>query len=265
VPTDALKPTEGADPVRVYQLRDDVEADGYLDKPLDTLDSTTLLDGHTREGAAKLSGFRHLPVLNHVHTDLGCATWSIVNRYPVKQVDPWPQFLEMPLEDFLRTRSSLAFAIGIVSLEDGLCRVFPKRGGLGETLALQNDLYRVFAETTNGLPIERYKDDEVPPALNLCQQKFGTQSQILLYPDFSPEQIREVAQAGLKVAPGATRFGFPYRVANLRVPLWLLRSSESTERKNKRLQSVLCACPLTSFDGETFIPQGLHSAAYEEV
>jgi len=168
----------------------------------------------------------------------------------------------MALEDFLHARSDLPFAACIVSLGDGLSRVFPRNESLKATLAKQNDLYNAFAQTTDDQPITRFPDD-FPRALSLWQGRFGIQGKILLYPTFSPEQILEVADVGLKVAPGATRFGFPYRVTNLRVPLWLLRSNESTERKNQRLQAILDTHPLISFDGESFFPQGIDSADWE--
>jgi hypothetical protein len=265
VPVSTLRPTEGADPVRVDQLRRQIGADGYLNEPLDTVGTKTLLNGHTRRKAAGALGCRHLLVLDHPPADVTCATWSILNRYPVTGGERWRGAIEMHFDEFLGARDSLPFATSILALEDGICRVFPQDKVLKETLIRQNDLYQVFARTTNGQPIERFPDNDFPPALNLCRQKFGAAGEILLYPAFSPERILEVAEAGLKVAPGATRFGFPFRVTNLRMPLWLLRSSESTERKNERLQAVLRAHPLTSFDGETLIPQGLDATAYQEV
>lgn len=265
VPTSTIKPTEGADPVRVNDVRNDLEADGYLNEPLDTVGTETLLNGHTRHTAAGLLGFRHLLVLDHPIADVTCATWSILNRYPVTEGDRWRGSIEMPFGEFLRVRGSFSFTTCVLMLEDGVCRVFPRDKELKETLVRQNDLYQVFARTTNGKPIERLSDDDLPQALNLCRQQFGTDGEILFYPAFPPEQILDVAQAGLKVAPGATRFGFSWRVTNLRVPLWLLRSSESTERKNERLQAVLRVHPLTSFEGKTFIPQGLDATAYLEV
>jgi hypothetical protein len=265
VPVSSLRPTEEADSARVDQLRRQIEAEGYLNEPLDTVETATLLNGHTRHKAAGVLGCRHLLVLDHPITDLTCATWLILNRHPMTEGDRWQGAIEMPFEEFLRARGSFPFMTCVLTLEDGVCRVFPRAKELKETLVRQNDLYQVFARTTNGRPIERFPDDDLPPALNLCRPQFGTEGEILLYPAFSPEQIVDVAQAGLKVAPGATRFGFSRRVTNLRVPLWLLRSSESTERKNERLQAALRAHPLTSFDGETFIPQGLDATAYLEV
>jgi len=264
VPIDAPRPTEGADPACVDRLRNKIEADDYLDEPLDTVEKGPLVNGHTRDGALHLLDSRDVLVLDHSIADLTCATWSILNRYPAISANRWPEpFIEMPLEDFLRARSTLFFATCIVSLEDGICRIFPEQATLKESLSRQNDVYQVFAQTTNGLPIDRIADDELPPFLHQWRQEYGVQSQMLLYPHFLPEQILDVAEGGLKVAPGATRFGFPFRVKNLKVPLRLLRSTETTETKNRRLQAVLRAHPLVSLDGETFVPQNLHPGAWE--
>lgn len=262
VPISAIRPTEGTDPARVGQLCRQIEADGYLNEPLDTVGGETLLNGHTRNKAAGILKCRHLLVFDHLIPEVTCTTWSILNRYPAHEGNQWLGASELLFEDFLHARDNRSFSTCVLTLKDGVCRIFPRDSGMKETLVRQNDLYHVFAQTANGQPIERFPDNDLPTALSLCRQKFGTQGEILLYPAFSAKEILDVAQAGLKVAPGATRFGFSCRVTNLRLPLWLLRSNESTERKNERLQAVLRAHPLTSFDGMTFIPQGLDATAY---
>ena len=64
-------------------------------------------------------------------------------------------------------------------------------------------------------------------------------SSVMVFPQFTPREIRDIALSSTKLPAGITRHIIPGRALNVNIPLDLLNNSQSLEEKNKWLDKWL--------------------------
>ncbi len=64
-------------------------------------------------------------------------------------------------------------------------------------------------------------------------------SSVMVFPQFTPREIRDIALSNSKLPAGITRHIIPGRALNVNIPLELLSSSQTVEEKNKWLDKWL--------------------------
>lgn len=244
VPIDRLKETESLDPNRASLVADSLAADGVQIDPINITPSWYILDGHNRTAGLAMHGIHHVLARIHEPDTVKCFTWlSLLKSDWRPNGSDWDfaSRLVGP-EEFIRALE--ISACGYVDLNGGQspsCRLFHPGFSLLDNVRIQNRVVEELVLHNEGVPLTREKDSicsKSPVAwMRLFRSRF---SGLLVYPSLSVDEVIHIAEAGLRVPPGGTRFIFEDRHQGLRIPLdFLALSNVTIEEKNRRLSNAL--------------------------
>ncbi len=120
-------------------------------------------------------------------------------------------------------------AIGVSATEAGASAPTSLRSSGARLLS------RVVATYQGQAPIFRVAEK----ALEELLRKHESVTAIVVFPQFSPEEILALAPTDAKLPTGITRFVIPQRVLRVDLPLEILGSSTPREVKNARLEAYI--------------------------
>lgn len=239
VPTAQVLPHEGIDPKRVDALAARLEDDGLLVNPpvvARSGDRYVVLDGATRTTALKQLGYPHLVVqqVNLSQSDVQLHTWYHAVRGSSPQdllalVESLPGLTLDPV-DAAQVRGSLSAPeeLAMLHLPDGRRFVLTPDGVGGDWLAALNRL--VDAYTDWGMVARTLLTD-----MDALHAQYPELAGLLVFPQFSPELVLEVAGQGRTMPAGITRFVIPGRILRLNAPLEKLRGADPLSVKSSWL------------------------------
>lgn len=225
---------------RVEKLFARLQGDWFLKNPpivSQSADKYILLDGATRCTALKRIGCRdvvvqivdyHAPGLlletwNHLLVDLPLSEFfQTLDRLPGLTVQDTPRD---QADTLLAQRSS----IGTLVLADGRAFALQTHSAtLRDQVQLLNQI--VAAYEGRG---ELYR---VPHAnLSHLVTEYARLSALVIFPRYRPEEICQLAHNGSKLPTGITRHIIPGRVMRVNIPLDVLQSDDTLEKKNQWL------------------------------
>jgi hypothetical protein len=237
VPLDKVFPHENIDPRRVDRLAKRLETEAVLANPpvvVDAGDRYVVLDGATRTTALKELGYPHAIV--QVIRDpekLELHTWfhAIRETEParlVKLLDDLPE-VSMVESDSQKILDEM-FEYG------GLCYLHTVTGKLYfiEPAPGVNHL-EALNKLTNTYINTGHVSRTLNPDVISLRKEYSDLAALVVFPEYSVEQVLQVARAGRVLPAGITRFVIPGRVLRINIELDFLKSDRSLPEKNKWL------------------------------
>lgn len=241
VPLDKVILHEHTEPRRVERLLNRLVNEAILANPpivAQATDYYVVLDGATRVTAMKQLNFPHIIVQVVSPEDgLGLRTWSHIIR--VLEVDRLMGLLYDLPEITLKETSPQE--VSNEALKQGsLCYIQTVEGRLFLVYAAQGAsqsaaLNRLTEMYINASTITRTLDDNFAK----LQAEFPDITALVVYPQFTVEQILQIAQAGQVVPAGITRFIIPGRVLRVNVDLDYLKADLPLSEKNAWLRQFV--------------------------
>jgi phosphoglycerate dehydrogenase-like enzyme len=239
VPIEQVMPHENTDPRRVARLVKRLEQEGVLANPpvvAEFENKYVVLDGASRAKALKELGVPHLAVqiVPVAAAGLELRTWF----HAVRELEPGEllALLEGIAEVSLR-QSDRQRVLNEMVEYGGLCYVHTiddqvylveAAPGVNHLQAL-NKLTQTYIEASH---VTRTLDDR----LDYLRTEFPDMAALVVFPEYTVEQILQITRAGHVVPAGITRFIIPNRVLRVNLPLDFLRSGQSLLEKNKWLR-----------------------------
>lgn len=237
VPLDKVLPHENTDPRRVKKLAGRLEAEGILSNPPVVVESDgkyVVLDGATRVIAFKHLNYPHA-IVQVVPKDGGLSlhTWF----HAIRQLDS-AQLIKMldDLPEISMKESSAPKVLDDMLEYGGLCYLHTNDGkvyfvqatsGTNHLQAL-NKLTETYIQA--GLVTRTLNDD-----VEALQKEYNDFTALAVFPEYTVDQVLQIARAGRVLPAGITRFIIPGRVLRLNADLEYLKSDVSLNEKNKWL------------------------------
>lgn len=241
VSLDKVFPHEHVDPRRVEKLVRRLEVEGKLSNPpvvAQAGDRYVVLDGATRVAALKELGYPHAIVQVVADKDkLGLHTWF----HAVRQLAPTELIkLLTDLPEIVLTKTNRGKVLDEMLEYGGLCYLHTSEGQifLAQPAAGVNHL-----EALNQLTQSYLQAGHVSRTLNKdvlsLQQEYPDLTALVVFPEYTAEQVLQIAQVGHVLPAGITRFIIPGRVLRLNADLRHLKADKSVGDKNEWLHQLL--------------------------
>jgi hypothetical protein len=241
VPLDRVFLHENVDPQRVQRLAQRLEVDDVLVNPpivIEAGDHYVVLDGATRTTALKQLGYAHTLVqIVSPNDNLRLRTWyhTIRGADParlIKRIDDLPEI------DMLEHESPQA--LGAVLARKRLCylhtvedRLFLVRTAPGvDDLHALNQVTKTYIDTS-------HLTRTLTTDMDTLRQEYPDLSALVVFPQYTVEQVLQIARAGRLLPSGITRFIIPGRVLRVNADLDYLKSDKSLDEKNVWLDELL--------------------------
>ncbi|MCL4301415.1 MAG: hypothetical protein KJ077_37285 [Anaerolineae bacterium] len=241
VPMDKVFPHEKVDQRRVDKLVRRFEVEGRLSNPpivAQAGDRYVVLDGATRTAALKELGYPHVIVqVAQSKEQLGLHTWlhAIRQAKPVQLVKllqglPEISLIETSKDKMLDDMAELGGLCYLRTVE-GKMFIIQRSQGVNrlEALNILTDAYinayQVARTLTNDMAVLRHE--------------FPDLTALVVFPEYTVDQVLQIAQAGRVLPAGITRFIIPGRVLRLNAELRHLKSDRSLSEKNEWLHQLL--------------------------
>jgi len=241
VPLDRVFLHENVDPQRVRRLAQRLKIEDVLINPpivIEAGDRYVVLDGATRTTALKQLGYRH-SIVQVVAPDenLTLHTWyhTVRNADPVeliKRIDD--------LEEIVLVEHESPKALGAVLARKRLCylhtvedRIFLVRAapGVDELYAL-NKVTATYIDTS-------HLTRTLTTDMDTLRQEYPDLTALVVFPQYTVEQVLQIARNGQLLPSGITRFIIPSRVLRLNADLEYLKSDHSLQEKNEWLDELV--------------------------
>jgi phosphoglycerate dehydrogenase-like enzyme len=241
VPLDKVFPHEKVDPRRVEKLVRRFEVEGRLSNPpvvAQAGDRYVVLDGATRTAALKELGYPHVIVqVTLAKEQLGLHTWM----HAIRQTKP------APLIKLLQNLSEITL---VETTSDKVLDEMMEQGGLCYLQTVEGQVFLVqSAQGMNRLDALNKLTEAYISAYQVTRTLNGDVGQLhremldlaalMVFPEYSVEQVLQIAQAGRVLPAGITRFIIPGRVLRLNADLRHLKSEQSLSEKNNWLHQLL--------------------------
>lgn len=241
VPLDKVFPHEQVDQRRVEKLVRRFEVEGRLANPpvvAQAGDRYVVLDGATRTAALKELGYPHMVVqVAAAREQLGLRTWL----HAIRQTKP---------AHLIKLLNSLP-AISLI--ESGKGKVLDEMvefGGLCHLETVEGKLFLIQPkqgvnrlDALNQLTDAYISAYQVTRTLNnnisSLHHEFSDLTALVVFPEFTVDQVLQIAQMGHVLPAGITRFIIPGRVLRLNAELRHLKSDQSLSQKNEWLHQLL--------------------------
>ena len=241
VPLDKIFLHETVDPHRVERLVRRLETDQVLVNPpvvIEAGDRYVVLDGATRTTAFKQLGYPHIAVqVVAPDENLILHTWfhTIRNLNPVELLKRLNDLPEVVLLEHESPK-----ALGAVLARKRLCylhtvddRIFLVRPAPGvDDLAALNKVTQTYIDTSQ---LTRTLTTDMA----LLRQEYPDLSALVVFPQYTVEQVLQIARNGQLLPSGITRFIIPGRVLRVNIDLSYLKADCSLAEKNEWLQQLL--------------------------
>lgn len=243
VPLEKVVLHERVDPARVKRLADRLVADGRLVNPPIVVameDQFVVLDGATRVSALQALSYPHIVVqVVSPQNGLTLHTWYHVihNLAPDQVVELLNGLPEIVLKESggQRVLEEMFELGGLCYLHTADNRIFLVQAapGVNHITALNRftTAYIEAGRVTRTLQRDMARINGESPDL----------SALVVFPEYTVEQVLQIARAGRQLPAGITRFIVPGRVLRLNADLAYLKSDVSTADKNRWLQELVGA------------------------
>jgi hypothetical protein len=274
LPTESLVLHEHADGKRVARLEARLRRDGFLKNPpivapIPGEDRYVVLDGANRVSALMAMGSPHVlaQVVEYKSDDVQLYTWYhlIVGRTPatflaeIRNVEGIT-VLEAPLE---MARAALVdkqvLAYLVVPYEQGGTRVYLVDGVPGTDhhgTETSTTLLNATVDTYKGDPqvtIHRVSTDNLDELVEYYDQVSG----LVVFPEYTPDDILKLATTGMVVPTGITRHIISPRALRVNMPISILMSAEPLEHKtawwHDQLKRKLAANEMRLYQEATYL------------
>ncbi|MFN8455233.1 MAG: hypothetical protein U0401_11300 [Anaerolineae bacterium] len=238
VPLDKVFPHELLDPRRVDRLVNRLRSDQKLINPpivVPLEDYYVVLDGATRVMALQRLGFPHIAVQQVADPDkLGLHTWYHV-------------ICQISLDGLLNLLQSLPKIVVAPSEPKKVLDDMLEYGGIcylhtveGQVWLIQPAVGVNRLEALSQLTAAYIQEaGQVRRTINrniaTLRQEQPHMAALVVFPEYTVEQVLQIAQAKHALPAGITRFIIPGRVLRLNIPLEVLRSPQSLQEKNEWL------------------------------
>ena len=241
VPTESIKPHENVDPRRVERLAKRLAEDKALSNPPIVVESGghyVVLDGATRTTALKALDYPHAIVqLISLDDELGLHTWF----HGIRRADPADVIALLKTVPEVAVLESAPQSV----LEDmlsynGLCYIHTVEGkvwlitpatGVNNLDAL-NTLTQTYIENYH---VERTLNRDI----RSLRQEYSDLAAVVIFPEYTVNQVLQIAQAGRVLPAGITRFIIPGRVLRLNAELSILKSDMPLREKEAWLDQLV--------------------------
>lgn len=243
LPVDQVIPHEAVDDKRVATLMQRLERDGRLVNPPVVVpwgSGYVILDGATRFAALKRMGFSYIiaQVVSPSHRRFALHTWYHVVRGEIsldallKIVDQIPGVVLRPL-----TSGDIQDAFQ----EPGaLCYLLARQGRATLILAEPElEKLSVLNAVVDGYTRWATVERTLLTDMDRLEAQFPDIIAVVIFPQFSPETVFDIAGGGGQMPAGLTRFVVPGRVLRLNADLERLKSSEPLPAKRAWLNGFL--------------------------
>ena len=253
-PVNKVLPHETYHPARVAKLAERIVADGMLANPPVTValpgrDTYVVLDGATRVTAFQQLGYPHIVIqtVDLERDNVQLYTWFHALRRNPSQANASKELLtlvrgvkglritEMPVQNLdhaLWERNALAYLI-----------TTDKQGFLLEFDVQQAESGQDWLDVLNCLVDGYGAWGDVERTLNTdvdqLRAQFGDLVGVVVFPQFAPEIVMQIAAKGRLLPAGMTRFVIPGRILRLNAPLKVLASSEPLAQKREWLDNLV--------------------------
>jgi len=241
VSMDKVFPHERVDPRRVEKLARRLEVEGKLTNPpvvAQAGDRYVVLDGATRTAALKQLGYPHVIVqVASAKDQLDLHTWL----HAIRQANP-AQLVKLldDLPEISLVETSAGKMLDEMIEHGGLCYLHTIEG---KVFLIQSTPGTNRLDALNKLTETYIEAYEVSRTLNKnissLHQEFPDLAALVIFPEYTVEQVLQIAQAGRELPAGITRFIIPGRVLRLNAELRHLKSDQPLSEKNEWLHQLL--------------------------
>jgi len=242
VPTDKVYPHEHFDKNRAERLAQRLEQDGVLSNPPVTMQTEKgymVLDGATRSTALQILKYPHM-VVQVIENDenLRLHTWYHVIRdtAPEAVISLLRKLPDVSLMEVDRDRAmEEMFAYG------GLCVVHSITGESYVVHPAPNtDRIEALNTLTNTYIAASHVSRTLEDDLFKLRNYYEDIAALVIFPEYTVQQVMQAAAAGRMFPAGITRFIIPGRVLRINADLSIMKSTEMTLReKNNWLHQLL--------------------------
>jgi phosphoglycerate dehydrogenase-like enzyme len=241
VPLDKVFPHENVDPHRVQRLAERLAVEDVLVNPpvvLEAGDHYVVLDGATRTAALKQLDYPHTIVQVVADKDrLILHTWfhAIRKSDPaklVKMLDDLPEIslIESKPQSVLEELIEYGGLCYLHTVNDTVFRIEPAEKV--NRLDALNKLTTTYIEAC-------YLSRTLTKDMTTLQQECPDLTALVVFPEYTVDQILQIAQAGQVVPAGITRFIIPGRVLRINADLDYLKSEKSLSEKARWLNRLV--------------------------
>ncbi len=234
-------PHENVDLQRVEKLAGRLNEDGILGNPpivVQQEDQYVVLDGATRVTALKKLGFSHI-IVQVVSPEEGLSlhTWY----HAVRNLNP-DEFVSLlkTIPEISLIESNSQKVLDEMFEYGGLCYVHTDEDKVFLVLAASGVNH---LQALNKLTEKYIAAGHVSRTLNQdiasLQNEFSNFGALVVFPEYTVEQVLQIARAGRVLPAGITRFIIPDRVLRLNADLNYLKSDNSLTKKNRWLYNLV--------------------------
>ncbi|MEM7800109.1 MAG: NAD(P)-dependent oxidoreductase [Chloroflexota bacterium] len=242
VPMESIVPHESIDQKRVDRLKGRLEKEGILSNPpivTPLEDRYMVLDGATRTAALRQLGYPHAVVQISTEEDgLALNTWYHVIQKIQSEV-LLSLIQQMPHISLVRTELEKAsenmFEYG------ALCYIHFVNG---DVYLIQSDAGENRLNALNHLTESyinaAFVDRTLEADMGRLRHEFPEMAAVVVFPEYTVSQVRQVTLSGRYFPAGITRFIIPGRILRVNAELDILKSKEMTlNEKNRWLHNHL--------------------------
>lgn len=243
VSTSDVVPHEETDPSRVEKLAEAISSDGKLVNPpvvAQWQGKYIVLDGATRTGAFRQLGIPHIivQVVDPVRSDVDLHTWyHVVSEITVEQL---LQTLNK-IEGLKLTEVERADAQNLLRERDALAYLVTRdeRAFLAELAGDDYNRLDVLNAMVTNYTLQGDVARTLTTDLHNLRTTYPKMAAQVIFPQFTPNRVLEVAGQGRTLPAGITRFIVPGRVLRLNAPLDVLKRDDSLAAKRHWLDEFV--------------------------
>jgi len=237
VSSDKVLPHENVDPRRVDKLAGRLEADGILSNPpvvVEVEDHYVVLDGATRTTALKQLDYPDMIVqVVSPKSGLSLHTWyhAVRQLEPaglIKMLDDLPE-ITMVESDPQKVLDEMLEYGGLCYVHTADDKVFMVQATSGTNHL--NALNKLTQTYINAGRVTRTLNKNIAG----LQKEYPDLTALFVFPEYTVDQVLQIARAGRVLPAGITRFIIPGRVLRLNADLGTLKSDRSLHEKNEWL------------------------------
>lgn len=241
VSLDKVFPHEHTDPYRVEKLANRLKEESVLTNPpvvIEVADHFVVLDGATRTAALKLLNYRHMIV--QVVSDkeaLGLHTWYHAIRKTnsarlIKMLDDLPEISMVESELHCVLEELLEYG--------GLCYLHTVGGQVFRIQPTPGvSRLEALSKLTNNYIENSHVTRTLTTDLPSLQREYPDLTALVVFPEYTVDQVLQIAKAGRVLPAGITRFIIPGRVLRINADLAYLQSDETLQKKNLWLNQMI--------------------------
>ena len=241
VDTSSMRPHEGIDEGRSQRLIRALQTQGFLKNPPAVLriegkkERYVVLDGANRTTAVRKMGFPHM-LVQIANEGVEVRSWNHIlsggNLRPMLEKVKRIPGLELSETDEFRAAAALAReeSLAYLVLSDGeTWQLTVDSGGISEKLSYLAEFV--------GLYVGHFRRERTTTSnLNGLSNLYPDMNCLIVYPQFSVNDVIEVASSGQLFPSGLTRFLISPRALRVNFPLAMLADRSPVEEKRQALR-----------------------------